>query len=81
MYLLLTLQRYKIFLKVIAFGQLFIVKNIKLLIISMKRKVSENFDKFLFSETFKLLSISVLRILCACVRFPLVVCVPWQGWE
>lgn len=39
----------------------------------------ENFDKFLFSETFKLLSISVLRILCACVRFQLVVCVPWQG--
>lgn len=39
----------------------------------------ENFDKFLFSETFKLLSISVLRILCACVRFSLVVCVPWQG--
>lgn len=39
----------------------------------------ENFDKFLFSETFKLLSISVLRILCACVRFSLVVCVQWQG--
>lgn len=34
----------------------------------------ENFDIFLFSETFKLLSISVLRILCACVRFSLVVC-------
>lgn len=31
--------------------------------------VLENFDKFLFPETFKLLSISVLRILCACVRF------------
>ena len=41
----------------------------------------ENFDKFPFSETFKLLSISVLRILCACVRFSLVVCVPWQGVE
>lgn len=41
----------------------------------------ENFDKFLFSETFKLLSISVLRILCACVRFSLVACVPWQGME
>ena len=40
-----------------------------------------NFDKFLFSETFKLLSISVLRILCACVRFSLVVCVPWQDGE
>ena len=39
----------------------------------------ENFDKFLFSETFKLLSISVLRILCCCVRFQLVVCVSWQG--
>ncbi|MFR4922401.1 MAG: hypothetical protein ACLUCG_14015, partial [Segatella copri] len=39
----------------------------------------ENFDKFLFFETFKLLSISVLRILCACVRFSLVVCVLWQG--
>lgn len=41
----------------------------------------ENFDKFLFPETFKLLSISVLRILCACVRFQLVVCVSWQGVE
>ena len=30
---------------------------------------------------FKLLSISVLRILCACVRFSLVVCVLWQGVE
>ena len=39
----------------------------------------ENFNKFPFPETFKLLSISVLRILCACVRFSLVVCVPWQG--
>lgn len=36
MYLLLTLQRYKIFLKVITFGQLFIVKNIKSLIIRRK---------------------------------------------
>ena len=28
---------------------------------------------------FKLLSISVLRVLCCCVRFQLVVCASWQG--